>query len=104
MGQLTDKDFSQDVSFQYHKCPVRWATWPAFNVSQLRQREVGWFAPSHVLLRARISTPVAELLRGGAKTRTRVFSESPSALHHSAHFLYPKRIAQVKLGLSETSR
>lgn len=30
-----------------------------------------------------------------------VFSESSSMLYHIAHFLYLKRIAQVKLGRSE---
>lgn len=70
-------------------------------MSKLRQREVGWFAQSHILLKARVSTQVTKLLKGGAKTKTQVFSESSSTLHHIAHFLYPKTTAQMKSGLSE---
>lgn len=59
--------------------PMRWATLPAFTVSKLRQREVGWFGQSHVLIRIWILTQITELLSGRATTE---WGTDPSSLNH----------------------
>lgn len=72
MEQSTDENFSQDVSFKYHKCPVRWATSPAFYLNKLSQKEVNWFAQIHPH-QSKDFNPSQELLSGGYRPEPKSF-------------------------------